>query len=77
MSYHGPSSNVSAISLPWVVPLYTNGGPVAVQPASWGVWRCSSRDRAGNRATHGVPDALTGVQPCPRSVLWTCQRSVV
>ena len=72
---HGPSSNVSAISLRRVSMLLTNDAPLGTQPTTCGVCRRASAGRPGNSTKQPIRLAFGGLQAGGRSVLITCQRS--
>ena len=78
MSYHGPSSNVSAISRPVVGPLLTNAGPLGHAADELGrMQRRQPSPRAGYsvwQTRSGFDRAPTGVQCARDSVFCTCQR---
>ena len=75
-SYHGPSSNVSAMSWTLRGPVNTQSRPVGTQPTRRGMWSASNAGVAGNNVEHVVlPGAAGGVQPLTLTLLITCQRS--
>ena len=74
MSYQGPSSKVSAISLPVDGPWKTNGAPLATQPTNCGVCSVTKAGLAGVSVWQVDCPAVAGTQGGALSVLCVCQR---
>src|SRR5690349_6657632 len=77
VSGQGPSSNVSATTCRAREPFATNGGPLATQPASFGVCSVVRAGFAGNSVVHPNAFGFGGVHAGGRRPLSTCQRSVL